>query len=339
MKKTFNLWKKEEYQYLCAGEFVPNLTAYLHEDHTIRPAVVIVPGGGYSMVSPQEGEPVAERFAKKGYQAFVLTYTTNMFQTALLEKQPLKEISRAVRFIRKNAGELYVDGNKIACCGFSAGGHLAGSLAVHYDDPSLKDEPEQEISNRPDAVLLCYPVISGGDPANRGYMELLFGKEGLEKQMEWASLEKNVTPDTPPAFLWHAMDDSVVSPENSIQYMQACRIVNVPCELHLFAGGGHGMSLADAQWASDQIDDGSLYTMMQQWQTIKILFSQNQTAFPEGLADAAKADSLSGFVKAWNQFMSGLYSVQKKRADESISQWVALAIAWLDKIYRTDTKI
>ena len=85
-KQTINLWNKEDYSYPCAGEFLPNITAYLHEDEEVRPAMLVVPGGGYAFVSPTEGEIVAKRFYEAGYQAFVLTYTINLFQLALLKK-------------------------------------------------------------------------------------------------------------------------------------------------------------------------------------------------------------------------------------------------------------
>ena len=97
MAKTIYLWEYGEYEYPCAGNFLPNLTAYLHEDEQARPAIIVVPGGGYAMVSPTEGEIVAKKFYHAGYQAFVLTYTTNMFRVKALEKQPMKDISRAVR--------------------------------------------------------------------------------------------------------------------------------------------------------------------------------------------------------------------------------------------------
>lgn len=257
MNKTFYLWEKGEYQYSCAGEFLPNITAYLHEDRVIRPAVLVVPGGGYAMVSPTEGEIVAKKFFEAGYQAFVLTFTTNMFRIAPLNKQPLEDISRAVCYIRTHAEELEVQSNRIVCCGFSAGAHLAGSLAVHYQEPELKEGACQEDSNRPNAVLLCYPVVTSGEKAHRDSFALLLGEEADEE-----SLEKHVTKDTPPAFLWQTLTDVLVPADNSIHYMQACRKVGVPCELHIFMEGSHGMSLADEDWAANNIGESSLYTMM-----------------------------------------------------------------------------
>lgn len=333
MTKTIYLWRKEEYQYPCAGEFLPNITAYLHDDGEIRPAILVVPGGGYAMVSPTEGEIVAKKFFEEGYQAFVLTYTTNMFQIAPLERQPLKDISRAVRHIRGNAGELRVQGDRIACCGFSAGAHLVGSLAVHDQDPALKEEPCQEISNRPDAVLLCYPVITSGEKAHRDSFGLLFGEGASEEQLAWASLEKHVTKDTPPAFLWQTFTDELVPVENSILYAQACRKAGIPCELHLFMEGGHGMSLADQDWAENKIGEGGLYTMMQQWQTMKTLYGQNPAAIPEIFAPAAKAEHLTDFVTAWTEAAAAYSHEGERHADKSAAQWPALAFAWLEKIW------
>jgi len=333
MTKTIYLWRKQEYQYPYAGEFLPNIVAYLHDDREIRPAVLVVPGGGYAMVSPTEGEIVAKKFFEEGYQAFVLTYTTNMFRIAPLEKQPLKDISRAVRHIRGNAGELRVQGDRIACCGFSAGAHLVGSLAVHFQDAALKEEPFQEVSNRPDAVLLCYPVITSGEKAHRDSFKLLLGEKASEGQLSWASLENHVTKDAPPAFLWQTLTDELVPVENSILYVKACRAAGVPCELHLFMEGGHGMSLANEDWASNNIGESSLYTMMQQWQTMKTLHTQNPTALPETFVVAAKAETLTDFVMAWTKATAAYQQQTEQHADKSVAQWPALALAWLDKIW------
>lgn len=333
MTKTIDLWKKEEYLYPCAGDFLPNITAYLHDDGEIRPAMLVVPGGGYAMVSPTEGEIVAKKFYEAGCQAFVLTYTTNMFRIAPLEKQPLKDISRAVRHIRGNAGELRVQGDRIACCGFSAGAHLVGSLAVHYEDSVLREEPCQEVSGRPDAVLLCYPVITSGEKAHRDSFNLLLGENATEEQLSWASLENHVTKDTPPTFLWQTLTDELVPVENSILYAKACRAAGVPCELHLFMEGCHGMSLADEDWADNNIGEGSLYTMMQQWQTMKTLHSQNPAALPEIFAPAAKAETLTDFVAAWTEAAAAYQQQTARHADKSVAQWPVLAVAWLEKIW------
>ena len=333
MAKTIYLWEYGEYEYPCAGNFLPNITAYLHEDEQMRPAMIVVPGGGYAMVSPTEGEIVAKKFYHAGYQAFVLTYTTNMFRVKALEKQPLKDISRAVRYIRKHAGELKIMDNMVVCCGFSAGGHVVGSLAVHYQDEELKCEPYGDVSNRPDAVLLSYPVVTTGEYAHRDSFELLLGSEPTEQQLAWASLEKQVSPDTPPAFLWQTLTDELVPVENSILYTKACRENQVSCELHLFMNGNHGMSLADEDWASNNLGEGSLYTMTQQWQTMKTLYTQNPAMLPDVFVSSAKAETLLEFVAEWSKATVGFQQQQEQqKADASVAQWPVLALAWLNKI-------
>lgn len=333
MAKTINLWEYGEYEYPFAGNFLPNITAYLHEDEQVRPAMIVVPGGGYAMVSPTEGEIVAKKFYHAGYQAFVLTYTTNMFRVKALEKQPLKDISRAVRYIRKHAGELKIMDNMVVCCGFSAGGHVVGSLAVHYQDEELKCEPYGDVSNRPDAVLLSYPVVTTGEYAHRDSFELLLGSEPTEQQLAWASLEKQVSSDTPPAFLWQTLTDELVPVENSILYAKACRENQVSCELHLFMNGNHGMSLADEDWASNNLGEGSLYTMTQQWQTMKTLYTQNPAMLPDVFVSSAKAETLLEFADEWSKATVGFQQQQEQqKADASVAQWPVLALAWLNKI-------
>ena len=332
MAKIIHLWEYGEYEYPCAGNFLPNITAYLHEDEQMRPTMIVVPGGGYAMVSPTEGEIVAKKFYDAGYQAFVLTYTTNMFRVKALEKQPLKDISRAVRYIRKHAGELKTIENMVVCCGFSAGAHVVGSLAVHYQDEELKGEPFKEMSNRPDAVLLSYPVITTGEYAHRDSFELLLGPEPTEEQLVWASLEKHVSSDTPPAFLWQTLTDELVPVENSILYAKACRENQVPCELHLFMDGKHGLSLADEDWASNNLGEGSLYTMTQQWQTMKMLYEQNPTMLPDVFASSAKTETLLEFVAEWFKATVDFQQQERQKADASVSQWPTLALAWLNKM-------
>ena len=127
--KRYNIWEEGEYSYPMACGFVPNLMSYLHEDREeTRACVLVVPGGGYAVVSPTEGEIVAKRFYEKGYQTFVLTYTTNLLGNEPLRLQPLQDVSRAVRYLRKHAEQFGIDAKKLVLCGFSAGAHLCGSL-------------------------------------------------------------------------------------------------------------------------------------------------------------------------------------------------------------------
>ena len=130
--------------------------------------------------------------------------------------------------------------------GFSAGGHLAASLGVLWDHPSLGC-PNGE--NRPNALILCYPVITSGEFAHRQSLENVSGEEDPAKQTFW-SLETHVSDRTPPAFLWHTYEDDAVPVENSLLFVSALRRAGVPCEFHLFEKGVHGLSLCNAEVAT-----------------------------------------------------------------------------------------
>ena len=248
--ESYKIWEPEEYSYEHAFGFIPNITSYLHDDGTERPCILVVPGGGYCVVSPTEGELVALKFYEKGYQAFVLTYTVNFLQSVPLKLQPLQDISRAVRYIRRRSGEFAVKENQLAVCGFSAGGHLCGSLCVHYEDIQDQSEMYRGISNRPDAAILSYPVITSGEKAHRGSFTALLGADASSEELEYMSLEKQVTKQTPPCFLWATATDETVPVENSEMFIQACREKGVPCAFHMFTRGKHGLSLGDEDWAN-----------------------------------------------------------------------------------------
>lgn len=330
--KRIDIWEPGEYSFPCAGEFVPNLHTYLHEDEQIRPAMLVVPGGAYCMVASPEGELVAKRFYEAGYQAFVLTYTTDMFRLKTLKCQPLADLSRAVRILRARAQEFRLDPSRVVCCGFSAGGHLVGSLAVHWKEQTPTAPWEEGVpNNRPDAVILSYPVITSGEKAHRGSFEFLLGEDASEEELHWASLETQVTPDAPPAFLWQTITDELVPVENSILYMEACRKAGVPCELHLFQEGPHGMSIATDDWAEGRFGEDSIYTMEQQWQTLKTLQQVNPEKVPAPFARAAQSETLEEFVAEWAKMLPGGGEHPKRGGDPSVSQWPSLAIAWLEK--------
>lgn len=207
-----------------------------------RPAVVICPGGGYDFCSEREGLPVAMRFAGYGVQAFILWYPC---------RRPfpsnMTELAAAVAYVRSHAAEYEVDPERIAVLGFSAGAHLAGSLAVRWNKPPL-NEIFGEIC-RPNAQILCYPVISAGEFAHRSSIANLVGWPDAEQydnpRADAVSLEKQVTPDAPPCFLWHTSDDNCVPVQNSILYMNALAAAGIPFEAHIYPHGAHGLSLSD----------------------------------------------------------------------------------------------
>lgn len=246
--QRYYLWKDEEYNYPQAYGFVPNLVSYLHEDEKKRPCIVVAPGGGYRVVSPTEGEIVAKKFYEMGYNTFVCTYTTNITGLATLGMQPLKDLSRAVRFIRSEAENFCIDPEKVIVCGFSAAGHLCGSLCVHYED--VEDAVYGAYSNRPDAAILSYPVITAGEKAHRDSFVALLGADASKEELDYMSLEQQVTENTPPCFLWQTAPDEIVPVENSYLFAQACLEKGVTFAHHVFPFGSHGLSVADEKWSN-----------------------------------------------------------------------------------------
>ena len=272
-KQSCRLWDPSEYSYEMAFGFVPNVVPYIHDDDRERPAVIIAPGGAYAVVSPTEGEVVADRFYEKGCQAFVLTYTVNPLMNAPLvrdlhvgeplhggaplvrylhvgeplDNQPLCDISRAVRYVRRNAAGFHVDPDKLAICGFSAAGHLCCSLGEFYGAVSDPDPEYSNFSNRPDAIILSYPVISSGEYAHQDSFRNLLGRdvydgdEAHNELLEKWSLEKHVTDKMPPCFIWQTATDELVPCENSFLLANALKNAGVSYALHIFSHGTHGM--------------------------------------------------------------------------------------------------
>lgn len=203
------------------------------------PAVVICPGGAYAFVSEREADPVALAFFARGYNVFILTYSVG---ENAKDFQPLRELSETVRAIR-NRPEWRVDPEHIAVCGFSAGGHLACSLGTMWDDPELlKTYDNHGGENRPNAMILGYPVITADEFAHVESIENVSGCKKGTPGYEYFSLDKRVSKNTCPAFLWHTAEDDCVPVENSLKLAAALSQKKVPFELHVFPKGGHGMS-------------------------------------------------------------------------------------------------
>ena len=209
-------------------------------------AVLLLPGGGYRFLSEREGEPVADAFASMGYCVFTLNYSVCKPKLGLV---PLREAAAALRFMYDEAGEYGFPKNNLILCGFSAGAHLAGSLGVFWNRPELTGI---DIANavKPAAMVLGYPVVTMGKYSHEGSRAFLTG--GDEKLAEIFSLEKHVSPDTPPAFIWNTFTDEKVPAENGILLAQSMFAANVPCEFHMFHSGKHGMSLANEKVESPE---------------------------------------------------------------------------------------
>lgn len=239
--RSIFLWGDGEYRGGMADGFLPWLDPFPVETATARGAVLVCPGGGYGGRSPREADPVARRFNSLGFHAFVVHYSVAPRRHPL----PVADISRAVRIVRSRAEEWKVNPSKIAVCGFSAGGHLAASSGVLYGRDYLQEDGSMgRVSNRPDALILSYPVITSGEWAHRGSFDNLLGESPAPEALRETSLELQVSAKTPPAFLWHTVDDGAVPVENSMLFASALRKHGVPFEMHLYPSGPHGYALA-----------------------------------------------------------------------------------------------
>jgi acetyl esterase/lipase len=214
-------------------------------------AVIICPGGGYQHLAiGHEGDEVARRFTENGITAFVLKYRLPD-DTTMVDKSfgPLQDAEQAIYLLRKNAAKWKIDPAKVGIMGFSAGGHLASSLTVHYRDSKI--ENKEKISLRPDFAILLYPVISFTAPTHAGSVKSLIGADGTPEQKEYFSNEKHVDAQTPITFLVHANNDNAVPVGNSILFNEALVKNKVAAEMHLYQGGGHGFGLHNKTTSDD----------------------------------------------------------------------------------------
>jgi len=223
----------------------PTLTVYLPPaDRAVPTGVVVCPGGGYvKLAMDHEGRQVAEWLNSLGVAAFVLKYRLG---PRYRHPAPLQDAKRALRLVRSRASEFRIAPDRIGVWGFSAGGHLASTLATHFDagDPAAAD-PVERVSCRPDFAILAYPVISFVTAhAHKGSRRNLLGDNPDPALVENLSNEKQVTARTPPTFLFHTNEDAGVPAENSVLFYLALRRAGVPAELHIYERGRHGVGLA-----------------------------------------------------------------------------------------------
>ena len=207
-------------------------------------AVIICPGGGYMRLSTErEGIQYANWLATLGVTSFVLKYRMSEFG----HPAPLQDVLRAVRVVRSRAAEFKIDANRIGVMGSSAGGHLAASAGTLFDHPAGRTgAPLDTVNARPDFLMLLYPVITmEGPAAHAGSRKALIGAAPSADLVQLMSLERQVTPRTPPTLLIHTQADQTVPVENSIAFYQALTRNKVPAEMYLFEHGGHGMGMRD----------------------------------------------------------------------------------------------
>ena len=206
-----------------------------------RPALVIVPGGGYRFVSRREADPVAFAFLPKGFQAFVLDYSVGG-ENGFSYPQQLSELAAAVDYVKKHAEEYHVNPDEVFVMGFSAGGHLVGNLCVEY--AAVEEKTGLSLNCKPTAAALCYPVISQIHGHQGSYENLLYGysDEAKAELLKTLNLDQAVTKDTPPAFIWTTATDRAVPADNALRYAAALDRNGVSYELHVYPDGEHGKS-------------------------------------------------------------------------------------------------
>ena len=231
--------------YIISKVSVPAYTFFsAGKEGSPKPCVVICPGGGYGILASQhEGTDVAQYFNSIGVHAIVLKYRIPSSANQLDKKfAPLQDAQKAIQLVRKNARNWNVDPAKVGIMGFSAGGHLAASLATHYQDKKIKSS----VSLRPDFQILIYPVISFGKFTHMGSRNNLLGKDTTAQYIDYFSNELQVNAKTPKAFLVHAKNDMAVPIENSWMYRDALKKFGIAVQLFEFEEGGHGFGMINA---------------------------------------------------------------------------------------------
>lgn len=209
------------------------------------PAMLVIPGGGYYMVSDREGEPVAMRYLALGFNAFVLDYSVAE-DSALKYPYQIAEAAMAMAYLRINAENLNIDPEKIAAVGFSAGGHLCAMLGSFHNCPETGKVFKPTVCVKPNAVVLGYPVISSDISfAHIGSFINLCGEENKEL-MKKVDVLNLIDENSAPAFIWSTFNDNVVPCQNAIEAALKYKEFGVPVSLHVFGKGEHGLSVADA---------------------------------------------------------------------------------------------
>ncbi len=255
------LWPDGAPGALGKGEFdVPTLTPYLADAaKATGAAIVVCPGGGYGGLAGHEGGNYALYLNAHGVAGFVLRY--RLASHGYRHPCMLQDAARAVRLVRARAKEWGIDPKRVGIIGSSAGGHLASTLLTHFDAgrPDAADPVEKE-SSRPDLGILCYAVISMGTNTHEGSRANLLGPTPAPELVQSLSNELQVTPQTPPCFVWHTWEDQAVKVENSLDFANALRRHGVRFDLHIYQKGRHGIGLGDTPpfahghpWARDLV--------------------------------------------------------------------------------------
>ncbi len=319
---TLQLYNQREYKYPIKGGFIPTLRTYIHEED-VRDAVLIVPGGGYAVVTPAEGEVVAKKFYEAGYNAFVVTYTINFTNTSPLLKQPIKDVSRAVRVIRNNKDTFKVNDNVYAV-GFSAGGHILTLLCEDYDKPYLQDEVFEE-SNKPTKLILAYPAFDVSPYVHTNLVEHLLGKNPSDELLNEYNALRHVRYDLPPIYMWNTVEDAMVSPKQALDFKDKCDMFKVKCIYRQFAHGPHGLSTADEDWALGKY--GEPYTIEQIITEVVYALENDETdKLPKPFNTVKDVKEIPNLFYKW-QWGDKEYSLERK--NDEVASWFDEAVDFL----------
>ncbi len=260
---VIDIWEGLDYSSADCS-FRPTMETYVIKSAAPRGAVLILPGGGYGFTSPREAEPIALQYNAAGFHAFVLYYSVS----PNIHPQPLLDASRAMCIIRENAQEWLVNPNDITAIGFSAGGHLAASLGVHWNkEYLLETKGLTKDMNKPNRLILSYPVITSSKFTHGGSFKNLLGSKMSDELLEEMSLEKQIGSHTPPCFIWHTYDDGAVPVENAMLFAEGLRRHDIPFELHIYAKGPHGISLANEETRDGDL---GLYPHVATWLNLSV---------------------------------------------------------------------
>lgn len=237
IKERIKLYDTSEHPYVDAY-ILDAITS--PETDKCRGAVIITPGGGYKYTTDREGEPVAMKFAAAGYHTFVLHYRVMPEKVT----DPLEDLARTIVMLRKNSKEWRIDKDNISICGFSAGGHLAASLGVYWNHEFLSElvGVENDLL-KPNRLILGYPALSMKVPKSKFLVERL--ANGDESFADFLSVDKHVSSDTPPVFMWHTASDDTAPVQNSHIFALSLSEFEIPYEMHVFPYGPHGQSVVE----------------------------------------------------------------------------------------------
>lgn len=240
--KTIPLWD---------AQTPATLTPYWPEKpNAERSTIVVLPGGGYGGHADHEGSAFALWLNQQGITCFVLHY--RLGPQGYKHPAMLHDAAKAIRYVRFHAADWNLDAHKIGIIGSSAGGHLTATLLTHFDaGNSQAADPVDRVSSRPDLGILCYPVITLGEFTHQGSKLNLLGENPSAELVEHLSNELQVTPQTPPCFIWHTWEDQAVPVENTLLFAKALRQNGVHFDLHVYEKGAHGLGLGQGHpWAS-----------------------------------------------------------------------------------------